>query len=569
MPAIESKTITTTDRNEARKQMFMIGNKDVAHDIFYMIKSRFRILYICTPEEVRVMNYFRYLAKAEAYDLYQWDLARGLRDGHSQEKVLNDGDEADTCPEAILRHIIDRATGDFDKIIKKKKTKGSIFVLLDYHRFLEGDDGTEGHPLIQRLLKQFSQIVSAAIIVVVSPTMVCPPTIEKELSIVDFPFPSKEEIKHSLARIRKNIPHEYPKAIRQTAKNEEELIRAVSGLTLVEAENAFARSLVKKKFWDVSVILKEKKQVIRKSGILEYRDPRFTMDDIGGLDSLKDWILQRRLAFTDEARDFGLPMPKGLLLLGTPGTGKSMVCDAIASAYKMPLLRLDFGAIFASHVGQSEGNMRRCLAIAGAVAPCVLWLDEVEKGVSGTKSSEFSDGGTTSRVFGSLLTWMQEKQEMVFVACTANDVLGIPPELMRAGRLDEVFFLDLPDSDQRHDVTEKLLFKKHRNPEEFGIEEIVDASDFYSPAEIEKGIDNALFTAFSDGKRDLRTEDIVSALKLFSPLYNTRKEEMQELRSWALGKNGIGGRARLANSPPKTKAKKTPSEPGRILDLDT
>ncbi len=198
---------------------------------------------------------------------------------------------------------------------------------------------------------------------------------------------------------------------------------------------------------------------------------------------------------------------------------------------------------------------------------CILWIDEVEKGVSGTKSSEFSDGGTTARVFASLLTWMQEKQKMVFVACTANDVLGIPPEFMRAGRFDEIFFLDLPDVVQRYDITEKLLFKKNRNPDDFDIDAIVGVSDFYSPAEIEKGIDNALFTAFADGKRNLQTDDIVSALRLFSPLYNTRQEEMQDLRDWALGEDGVGGRARLANSPPKSKSKSKSSKQ-RISELE-
>lgn len=713
MSKTEPTTITQNEQDKARKKMLAIGTKGVGYDILFMVKSRFRILYICTPEETRVMNYFRYLSKAESYDIFQWDCARGLLDGHSLEMVLPEGNDAHVNPEAILRHIVDRAKADFSKISQKRKPKGSIFILLDYHRFLQSEDRqSEGSPIIQRLLKEFAQIVSASMLVIVSPVLALPATLEKEITVVDFPFPSTSEIKQSLLRLRKQIPAEYPEAIKQVSEKEEELVQSVSGLTLVEAENAFAKSLVKKKAFDIDVILNEKKQIIRKSGVLEYRDPKYSMDDIGGMDNLRNWILQRKLAFKEDAREFGLPAPKGVLLLGTPGVGKSMFCDAIAAVYQMPLLRLDFGAIFASHVGQSERNIRQCLKVAEAVAPCVLgdtiitinglkrtiqsyfqeelekarnevsvfkdgdkitqtvvylnkdegatpfvsgfdgvkpsnliikaviktskkekllriktksgkqitvtkdhllmdangkirkakafnkkdgisvysnlideiesieeidfdgnvydvscedphlyitndfishncvlWIDEVEKAVSGSSSSAFTDGGVTARVFGTLLTWMQEKEQMVFVACTANNVFAIPPEFMRAGRFDEVFFLDLPDSQQRHDITEKLLLKKRRNPDEFEIERIVQASDHYAPVEIEKGIDNALFVAYADKKRMVTTDDVVSQLEAFSPLYNTRKEEIESLRNWALGDKGVGGRARLANSP--------------------
>ena len=205
----------------------------------------------------------------------------------------------------------------------------------------------------------------------------------------------------------------------------------------------------------------------------------------------------RKLAFKEDAAQFGLPAPKGVLLVGCPGTGKSMTCDALATIYDMPLLRLDFGAIFSSHVGESEANVRRCLATAEAISPAILWIDEVEKGISGVASSNQSDGGTTSRVFGTLLTWMQDKNAPVFVICTANDVLGIPPEFMRAGRFDEIFFLDLPDEDQRVEVAEKLILRKKRDPKNFDLLAIAKASVNYSPAEIEKGIDNALFVGYS------------------------------------------------------------------------
>lgn len=229
-------------------------------------------------------------------------------------------------------------------------------------------------------------------------------------------------------------------------------------------------------------------------------------------------------------------------------TGKSMICDALAAYYEMPLLRLDMGAIFSSLVGDSEQNMRNIIKVVDSVAPAVLWIDEIEKGIGGVQSSNATDGGVSNRVFGTLLTWMQEKTAPVFVVCTANSVVDIPPEFMRAGRVDEIFFVDLPDAEQRYEVIECLIRRKSRDPKNFAINKIVAESENYSPAEIEKGINGALFCAFSDGRRELATEDIVSELSKFQPLYNSRREEIEYMREWALGKNGSGGRAVLANA---------------------
>jgi len=251
-------------------------------------------------------------------------------------------------------------------------------------------------------------------------------------------------------------------------------------------------------------------------------------------------------------------------------TGKSATCDALADLYQMPLLRLDFGAIFASHVGESEARIREALSVADAVAPCVLWVDEIEKGIGGVESSNSTDGGVTNRVFGTMLTWMQDKQSLVFVVCTANNVTGIPPEFMRAGRFDEIFFIDLPDDGQREEVIEKLLTRKNRNPSDFNIDKIVSASQNYTPVEIEKGIDNGLFVAYSQNKRNVTTEDIVKSLSSFHPLYNSRREDIQRMRQWALGENGLGGRAVLANSRNKSDSANHQEieDTGRMLDLD-
>ena len=249
-------------------------------------------------------------------------------------------------------------------------------------------------------------------------------------------------------------------------------------------------------------------------------------------------------------------------------TGKSAVCDALASVYKMPLLRLDFGAVFSAHVGESEANIRQSLQIAESIAPCILWLDEVEKGIGGVESSNATDGGVTNRVFGTMLTWMQEKLSPVFMVCTANNIAGLPPEFMRAGRFDEIFFIDLPNEEQRAEVIEKLLSRKKRNALEFDISQIVSVTHNYTPVEIEKGIDNALFVAYSDKKRALTTEDVVAETKKFFPLYNSRREEIDEMRKWALGESRTGGRAVLANSPTKPEVPDN-DESHRALDIDS
>jgi len=247
-------------------------------------------------------------------------------------------------------------------------------------------------------------------------------------------------------------------------------------------------------------------------------------------------------------------------------TGKSMISDAVGVHFEMPLLRLDIGALFSAHIGESEENTRLAIQTAEAIAPCVLWVDEIEKGIGGVASSNVTDGGVTNRVFGTLLTWMQEKEEPVFVIATANNLDGIPPEFQRAGRFDEIFFLDLPDRDQRVEVAEVLLKRKDRDPADFNLSRIADAADNYSPAEMEKGINNALFLAFQDKKRKVTTDDIVSEIGKFQPLYNSRREEVTVMREWAKGKDGSGGRARLANSSGSGKSYAV-STPDRTFDL--
>lgn len=530
---------------EYRQKIAEMGDGRTATHLFHLIKSRYKILYIQSPEEVRVIQCLRLMSLAEGFDLFQWDCSRGLLDAITKQPVKSASTEVHQHPNAVLTHILDHAKQDNKLFSQNKKptSEGHIYMLLDFYGFMR-----ESNPQAARKLKEFAYLASATCIVFIAPLLEIPATLQKEITVIDFPFPSRSEIREALMSIRQEIPPNYPKAHRYISDHEEELIDAATGLTITEAENAFALTLIKNRTFHIPTIIEEKKQIIRKSGILEFCTPRYTFENVGGLDRLKKWFRSRRLAFSQDAHDFGLPSPRGVLLCGVPGTGKSLCCDALANYWQMPLLRLDMGAIFGSLVGESERKVREVIKTVESIVPSILWVDEVEKGIAGGASARSSDGGTTQRVFATLLTWLQEKTAAVFVVCTANNVFGIPPEFMRAGRFDEVFFIDLPNDTQRFDVIQRLLVKHKRPPEMFELEPIVSASKNFSPAEIEKAICNGLFVAYADGKRQLRTLDIVAELNKVQPLYNSRREEIDQMRSWAIGEDGLGGKALLANS---------------------
>ncbi len=310
------------------------------------------------------------------------------------------------------------------------------------------------------------------------------------------------------------------------------------GLTLKEAENVFAKTIVldgKLDSSDVSVVFSEKQQIIRKSGLLEYYETREQLENVAGLEKLKEWLVKRGLAFTERAVEFGLPAPRGVLLLGVQGCGKSLCAKAASSLWKLPLLRLDIGRMFGSLVGSSEENMRRAIQTAESIAPAVLWVDEIDKAFGGSSNSGGSDGGTAVRVFGTFLTWLSEKCSPVFVIATANDISQLPPELLRKGRLDEIFFVDLPSERERIDVFRIHLVRRGRKPELFDLTELARRSDGFSGAEIEEAIISGLYDAFSS-QRELDQETLCNALTETVPLSKTMHEDLSRLRGWAAGR---------------------------------
>jgi SpoVK/Ycf46/Vps4 family AAA+-type ATPase len=284
--------------------------------------------------------------------------------------------------------------------------------------------------------------------------------------------------------------------------------------------------------FDLETILEEKKQIIRKSGMLEYYEHREEFSDVGGMEILKDWLVKRRNAFSSRARDFGLPLPKGILMIGVPGTGKSLTAKAVGALWQMPLLRLDVGKIFGGLVGSSEENIRTVIKTSEAIAPAILWIDELEKGFSGTGSSGQTDGGTTSRVFASFITWLQEKTSPVFVIATANNVSQLPPELLRKGRFDEIFFCDLPGREDRRQIIDIHIRKKKRDPGQFDMDKLIEATVDYSGAELEQAVIASLYDAFDTGN-DLTTDGLLNTLRDIVPLAITMREQIEAMREWA------------------------------------
>ena len=315
-------------------------------------------------------------------------------------------------------------------------------------------------------------------------------------------------------------------------------MQAALGLTLGEAENVFAKIIVKDGRLsgdDVNEVFAEKQQIIRKSGLLEYYATDETFSNVGGLAALKDWLQKRTIAFTDEARAFGLPAPKGILMLGVQGCGKSLCAKAVSCLWQLPLLRFDIGRMFGSLVGSSEENVRRAIAVAESVAPAILWVDEIDKAFAGAQGSGISDGGTTARVFGTFLTWLSEKTAPVFVVATANDISQLPPELLRKGRLDEIFFVDLPTKEERKEIFNIHLGKRGRDPQPFDLDSLVACSENFGGAEIEQAVISALYDAFY-ARHELATQHILEALLQTVPLARTMDEQIGRLRSWAVGR---------------------------------
>jgi SpoVK/Ycf46/Vps4 family AAA+-type ATPase len=475
-----------------------------------LIRARYSLIWVTSPEEQRVEESLRKLCVEREMRLEVWSITEGF-------KVIANGQGTRDVkdPMKAIDHVI-RSEGR------------ALFVLRDFHPFLK-------EPAVVRRLRDAATELrkTKKTLAILSPVTKVPPELEKSISaVLDWELPNRQEIEQAARKVLPSLPQATQQVIESDPTFIERVVEGALGLTLVEAENVFAKSAVRTHTFDLETILEEKKQIIRKSGMLEYYEHREEFSDVGGMEVLKDWLIKRRNAFSSRARDFGLPLPKGILLIGVPGTGKSLTAKAVGALWQMPLLRLDVGKIFAGLVGSSEENIRTVIKTAEAIAPAILWIDELEKGFSGTQSSGSTDGGTTSRVFGTFITWLQEKTSPVFVIATANNVSQLPPELLRKGRFDEIFFCDLPDREDRRQILDIHLRKKNRDPGQFDMDKLVDATVDYSGAELEQAVIAALYDAFDSGN-DLTTDGLLKTIHDIVPLAITMREMIEGMREWA------------------------------------
>jgi AAA+ superfamily predicted ATPase len=472
------------------------------------IRAGYPGIYLVSCEETRIEAEMKSIAQSLDYHLFGWSITEGLVDAldgsaHGGQDAVELMMKVDDLPE------------------------NSIVLLKDFHQFLE-----DGNPVLVRKVKESLRAgkTKGRALVIVGCRSALPRELEREFVIVEFALPDKEQLGIILDNIAASA--QLPKP-----ENDErdQLLGAACGLTSIEAENAFALSVVESHKLDPGIVAREKANEVKKSGLLEVCSLEASLDNIGGLECLKAWLLQRREAFGKEAEAYGLPSPKGLLIVGIPGTGKSLTAKATANVFNKPLLKLDAGRLFAGLVGQSENNLRSVISTVEAIAPCVLWIDEIEKGFNGARSSGASDGGTASRVLGTFLTWLQDRQAPVFAVATANDVTQLPPELLRKGRFDELFFVDLPNQQEREAIWRIQVVKFGRQPEKFDTIQLARATEGLTGSEIEQLFIDALHEAFS---RRTEPTDLSIAMLLndLVPLSKLMGEQIEALRKWSRGR---------------------------------
>jgi SpoVK/Ycf46/Vps4 family AAA+-type ATPase len=480
-----------------------------------LLRSPYPLIYIPTREEERVEAAIAACAKPAERAVYVWDFVDGYQGSP------NDVGFGKRNPLQAL-----------DFLEKLQPNARGVFILRDYHRFLEDISVSRKLRNLARSLKSQPKNI-----VILSPQLTIPEDLSEVMTVLEFALPTSEEIKTEVDRLlavmgKSLTPQDLDNLIQSCQGLSLERIRRVIGRAIAE-HNDFRRQ-------DIELVLEEKRQTIRQTQILDFYAATETIADIGGLDNLKEWLTRRGGAFSERAKQYGLPAPKGLLLVGIQGTGKSLSAKAIAHNWQLPLLRLDVGRLFGGVVGESESRTRQMIQLAEALAPCVLWIDEIDKAFAGVDSR--GDAGTTSRVFGTFITWMAEKTSSVFVVATANNIQALPPELLRKGRFDEIFFVGLPSQVERRSIFAVHLSRLR--PHQLGgydLDRLAYETPDFSGAEIEQVLIEAMHIGFSQN-RDFTTDDILEAASQTVPLARTAQEQIQQLQHWA-----ASGKARMAS----------------------
>ncbi|MGD1859037.1 MAG: AAA family ATPase [Leptolyngbyaceae cyanobacterium] len=485
-------------------------------ELLLLLRARYPVIYVSTLEEERVEQAITAGAqKLGNRSVYIWDFVDGYQGNP------NDAGAARRNPLQALEHIE-----------KLPESVAAVFVLRDYHRFLEDVSiSRKLRNLARRLKSQPKNILLLA------PQIQIPDDLAEIVTVLEFALPDVETIRAEVTRLLGSLNVQLSNA------DLDALVQSCQGLSIERIRRVLARGIAAQGTFrpeDIELVLEEKRQTIRQTQILDFYPAREQISEIGGLDSLKDWLLRRGNSFSEKARQYGLPYPRGLLLVGIQGTGKSLTAKAIAHHWHLPLLRLDVGRLFAGLIGESESRTRQMIQISEALAPCILWIDEIDKAFAGVDGR--GDSGTSSRVFGTFITWMAEKTSPVFVVATANNIQALPPELLRRGRFDEIFFVGLPTQEERKAIYEVHLSRlRAYNLQSYDLERLAYETPSFSGAEIEQAIVEAMHIGFSQD-RDFTTDDILEAASQIVPLARTAKEQVDALQAWA-----ASGKARLAS----------------------
>lgn len=512
--------------------MILHKGNNVFDQIQNMLKAFYPILYLTTFEYDRTKDKIKGIAKnlKKDYTYYEWNCVDGLKKSNLETNTLEGISEKED-PEELLKYVASRIQ---DKEEKEDKKRAEIFVLEDFHEYIKERN------IIIRLRQLAEQLrYFRKHIIIVSSVMNLPVELEKYITVVEMPLPGRADLEKVLMRVAKDANAELNDNLKK------KLIDSALGMTVMEADLAYCLAAVQNKMSNDSpnIVSREKEQIIKKSGLLDYFQVNENLQNIGGMEHMKKWLEQRRLAYDFKAQLWNLPEPKGVLLTGIPGCGKSLTAKCISSLWNMPLLRFDIGKVFEGTVGSSEDNIRRAIMTAEAVAPCVLWIDEIEKGLSGIQSSGATDGGTSARIFSTILTWMQEKTKPVFVVATANDIAQLPPELLRKGRFDEIFFVDLPTKKERKSIFSIHLKQKGLNPDNYSLDKLASETFGFNGAEIEECINEAMFSAYTENPNEpkLMIKHLLDAIKGIVPLSKTIDKKIESLRKWAESRAKFAG----------------------------
>jgi SpoVK/Ycf46/Vps4 family AAA+-type ATPase len=512
------------------------------------IKAGFGLFYVQTHEESRILYETAKLAVERKYNLFLWSITKGF--SHRIVLYKPDGAKEDAAPEVVdlyttktkdippnvSRFVVNIKDApqpeDAIEMIVKGDDQGSpvfphrsIFIMLDFYHYFE-DAGTV------RRCRDAIELAQAKEkkIIFVGADRTIPLDLEKSIALVDYELPNQDDIDIIMGQVEEATSYKCEAGLRKS------IVDNCRGMGAEEIEDALSLSFVvanngvEKPEWNhecLQILQSEKAQTIKKSGVIEYIEAPINMDEVGGLQNLKQWIRQRHRAFSDEAKAFGVDPPKGLLLAGPAGTGKSLSAKAIAATMELPLLKLDFGRIFNKYVGQSESQLRTAIGQAESVAPCIWWWDEFEKMIS---TGQNTDSGVTSRLMGTLLSWLQEKTKPVFVVATTNEPHRLGAPMLRKGRWDEIFLVDFPNHEERVEIWRIHLHKRDRNPDKFPLDELANSSNNFSGSEIESCVKEGIISAFDKGKKDVDPSDLIGAIKRTKPQAESMKQDMDQAR---------------------------------------